>query len=234
MSGVSGPRGFIRRLENRVRPTPRPVQTSHASTRSRTLPSTKAQENTAQVQHLRVCLIRSPRRKVSVPPCRDAQDRRNSIGMARRVALVSFVLAACVGDDPVNPPAADGGITPDSGTPVIDSGSGTETSTPIDASNDAGSDAGSCLAPAANMISWWTGDDTFMDRLQANNMVQAGSTGTVSFGAGHVGKAMSFDGSRLLERQVPIGISSLGGFTVEAWVKQDTSANKRILDRSTA
>lgn len=45
---------------------------------------------------------------------------------------------------------------------------------------------------------------------------------------------MSFDGSRLLERQVPIGIASLGGFTVEAWVKQDTSANKRILDRSTA
>jgi large repetitive protein len=153
--------------------------------------------------------------------------------MPRRAAVVLVALAACVGDDPgSNPASQDAGTTPDSGSAAVDSGSGSDTGTPA---NDGGTEAGpNCIDSAANMISWWTGDDTFMDRLSANNMTKAGSSGTVSFAPGHVGKALSFDGSGFLERQLPIGMTSLGGFTVEAWVKAEANTNQRIFDRSTA
>jgi large repetitive protein len=154
--------------------------------------------------------------------------------MLRRFAFVTLVRAAGVGDDPISATAPpDAGTTPDSGTgPAVDSGpDGGVPSNDADAGADA---APSCIAPATNMVSWWTGDDTFMDRLSANNMTPTGNTGNVGHAAGHVGNALSFDGTKFLERALPIGIDSLGGFTVEAWVKAGANANQRIVDRSTA
>jgi hypothetical protein len=150
--------------------------------------------------------------------------------MLRRVALALVVLAACVGDDPASPSgAADAGVTdgpssnPESGTPTTDGGG-----------TDAADAALPCVPSPSGLLSWWTSDDTFADHEAQNPMTTVGGVGPLAFVPGHVGKAFSFTGDAHLERNAPVGLDTLSGLTVEAWVKAEQGADGRIFDRSTA
>lgn len=87
-----------------------------------------------------------------------------------------------------------------------------------------------CTPPPANMVSWWPGDGNAFD-------IQDGHDGTVqggvTFAAGRVDQAFSFDGAT---GYVDIGDAldvNSGAMTVEAWIKGDPTMEEwgRIIDK---
>jgi len=86
-----------------------------------------------------------------------------------------------------------------------------------------------CTPPPANLVSWWPGDGNFADIQDANDGASAGG---VTFTAGKVGQAFSFNGASnsfitLPNNQnfVPTGNT----FTIDAWIKPDFS-QQNVLD----
>lgn len=85
-----------------------------------------------------------------------------------------------------------------------------------------------CTPPPANLVSWWPGDGNFADIQDANDGASAGG---VTFTAGKVGQAFSFNGASnsfitLPNNQnfVPTGNT----FTIDAWIKPDFSQQNVI------
>lgn len=152
----------------------------------------------------------------------------------RPLAIVSLVLAACVGDDPPSSTTPDASVAPDgsSSSGGTDSGSQTDTG---GGNTDAGTDAPSaCIANVSGLVAWWTGDDTLVDQLGKNHLVIAAEGGTVGYANAKVGKGFSFAAGAHLECASPMGVTGLTGLTVEAWVDAQDNQNNRIVDHSTA
>ena len=77
-----------------------------------------------------------------------------------------------------------------------------------------------CVTPPANLVSWWTGDDTTDDFLGVNN----GLPGAVAYTAGKVAGAFTFPGAIGQEVRVPNHASlEPNQITVDAWVRADGS-----------
>lgn len=92
----------------------------------------------------------------------------------------------------------------------------------------------SCIATAAGIVSFWTGDDTMVDHLGKNNLSLVAQGGTVTYATARVGKGFSFASAAHLESATPSGLDNLVGITVEAWVEAQENTNNRIVDHSTA
>jgi hypothetical protein len=154
--------------------------------------------------------------------------------MLRRLAFLSLVLAACVGDDPASPAAPDASVSPDGGSSGgSDAGSGTDSGSSGDV--DAGADATTnCIPNTSGIVSWWTGDDTSNDKLGLNHLVIAAEGGTIGYASGRVGNGFSFTAGAHLESSPAMGVDALVGLTVEAWVIAGDNQNNRIVDHSTA
>ena len=80
-----------------------------------------------------------------------------------------------------------------------------------------GAGAQTCIAPPADLVSWWTGDGSTADRLGGN---PGTSHGGVSFPAGMVAQSLGFNG---VDGYVSVGNPaslrlSASDFTVDTWV----------------
>lgn len=76
-----------------------------------------------------------------------------------------------------------------------------------------------CTNPAPGIVSWWRGENNALDEIGGNNgTLQNG----VTFGAGKVGQAFSFNGNSNTVKVLPSASMNVGqgsGFTIEAWIK---------------
>jgi RHS repeat-associated protein len=77
--------------------------------------------------------------------------------------------------------------------------------------------APACVFPPSGLVSWWTGDGTITDKLNANN---PSASNAVSFVPGEVGMAFAFGAGGYID--IPPS-SSLANqhFTLSAWVRSD-------------
>jgi hypothetical protein len=75
--------------------------------------------------------------------------------------------------------------------------------------------SGSCITPAANLVSWWTGDGNAKDAGGNSGTLQGG----VTFAAGKVGQAFSFDGSNgYVSIGNPANLRLTSAITIEGWI----------------
>jgi hypothetical protein len=100
----------------------------------------------------------------------------------------------------------------------------TETSTRPDA-------VSSCVTPPNGLVSWWAADNTAADVTGTDDGTINGS---VSFVAGEVGNAFSFDGNGSNYVSAPANAAlDLSVFTVDAWIYPTSSTGARyILDKT--
>ena len=76
----------------------------------------------------------------------------------------------------------------------------------------------SCTPAPANMISWWTGDNSSLDAVDGNNGT---FTGTYSL-TGKVSRAFSFNGTGsrvLVPNSASLNFGSNANFSIECWIK---------------
>ena len=83
------------------------------------------------------------------------------------------------------------------------------------------------VAPPSGMIAWWSGDGHAGDYAgDHHGILEGGAT----FAAGQVGQAFSLDG---IDDRVRIphdaALNPSDGFTVEAWIKSDSTAGARVI-----
>jgi hypothetical protein len=77
-----------------------------------------------------------------------------------------------------------------------------------------------CVTPPSGMISWWPGDGNANDVVGSNSGTIVGG---VSFAAGEVGQAFSFNGTI---QYVDVGLLNLPStFTVDAWINPNSFPN---------
>jgi hypothetical protein len=86
-----------------------------------------------------------------------------------------------------------------------------------------------CVSPPANLVSWWTGDNTAID-------IQSGNNGTLhggaTFAAGKVDRAFSFNGtSAFVEIGPPGSITGTGPFSIDAWVQTSSGNDMEIISQ---
>ena len=76
-----------------------------------------------------------------------------------------------------------------------------------------------CAPPSSNLVSWWAAEGNANDNLGANN---GAFHGGVSFVAGEVHQAFSFDGSSgyvNMPASASLNVGAGGGLTFECWIK---------------
>lgn len=73
----------------------------------------------------------------------------------------------------------------------------------------------SCVAPPANMVSWWKGDGDSLDNFGANHGTLMGGA---TFAPGMVGQAFSFNGTSSYV-VTPLATAATDSVTLDAWVK---------------
>jgi hypothetical protein len=88
-----------------------------------------------------------------------------------------------------------------------------------------------CNPVQVGVVSWWTADTDFTDRISGNNGTSQG--GTVGIATGIVGNAWSLSGSDYVEVPNATSLSPAGALTIEAWI-QPTALGGRIVDKITA
>jgi hypothetical protein len=74
---------------------------------------------------------------------------------------------------------------------------------------------GSCIRPGAGLVGWWRAETNSNDSAGTNN---ATTTNGISYVAGEVGQAFSFNGGQSVKVPYASGLMSTG-FTIEVWVK---------------
>lgn len=85
-----------------------------------------------------------------------------------------------------------------------------------------------CIAPLANLLSWWPGDDNGADIFGARNGVLRNGA---SHAAGKVGSAFALDGTNDFV-DIPSHPSlnvGAGDFTVDLWVRFESTAGEQVL-----
>ena len=95
--------------------------------------------------------------------------------------------------------------------------------------------AQNCDPPPSGLVSWWPGETNAVDIVGTNNGVLQGG---MTFVAGEVGQAFSFNGTDadvMIPASTNLNVGAGGGFTVEAWIKpSDISVNHPIVEWDTA
>ena len=75
-----------------------------------------------------------------------------------------------------------------------------------------------CVSPPADLVSWWAAEGNANDRTDGNNGLLRGN---LSFTAGKVGQAFSFNGTDA-DVRVPasasLNVGLAEGFTIETWI----------------
>ncbi len=82
-------------------------------------------------------------------------------------------------------------------------------------------DTGECVAPPADLVSWWSGEDNSFDTAGTNSGTLQGGA---AFAAGQVNRAFSFtatNGSVLVPDSDSLRLQT--NLTIEAWIKSSTS-----------
>ena len=74
---------------------------------------------------------------------------------------------------------------------------------------------GSCIRPGAGLIGWWRAETNANDSAGTNN---ATTPSSISYVAGEVGQAFSFNGGQSVKVPYASGLMTTG-FTIEVWVK---------------
>ncbi|WP_269540004.1 tandem-95 repeat protein [Cerasicoccus fimbriatus] len=89
--------------------------------------------------------------------------------------------------------------------------------------------AGCGLGASSSLVGWWPGNRNFEDVINGNH----GGPVRMSFTNGHVGSAMSFDGTGLVRiaqsDETDLGASA-EGFTIDFWVKPGVDASRTVFE----
>jgi predicted outer membrane repeat protein len=82
-------------------------------------------------------------------------------------------------------------------------------------------DGSATSLPAAGLVSWWRGDGNANDAVGGNNGTLVGG---VTYAAGKVGQAFSFNGTNQVQVPSAANLNLTSAVTVEAWIKPSTLA----------
>jgi Concanavalin A-like lectin/glucanases superfamily/Immunoglobulin domain len=89
-----------------------------------------------------------------------------------------------------------------------------------------------CVPSPSGLVSWWRAEGNGNDSAGANNGVLQGG---MTFGAGEVGQAFSFDGTSnaiTIPASASLDVGQSGGLTVEAWINPADTVTRPIVDWS--
>jgi len=87
-----------------------------------------------------------------------------------------------------------------------------------------------CITAPSGLVSWWTGDEDFIDIVDANTGINASG---VAFVTGKVGLAFSFDGtsnSYITLTNNSNLLPATNEFTIDAWIKPNFGIPGRTID----
>lgn len=86
-----------------------------------------------------------------------------------------------------------------------------------------------CVTPPADMIAWWTADNTTAD-LSGNGFTGSFFTPPGAYTAGKVGAAFSFPTIPDFVQASP-GLNFAGNFSIDAWIRTTNAAQAPIVDK---
>lgn len=82
-----------------------------------------------------------------------------------------------------------------------------------------------CVAPPADLVSWYTGDGEAFDLAGNNNGIFAGAVNGVTFSPGKVGQAFNFNGSGYVSVNDNTTLNPTNQITVDSWVNTTSSGS---------